>query len=80
MSIVCYYSLKQVEEQSTRVNEALHEVSKPLARYSDDQDLDEYLKKQDRDGDPMLKFLTSKKKGGANSGRSTMSCYDIQKI
>ncbi|OXA50481.1 BUD13 homolog [Folsomia candida] len=62
--------LKQVEEQATRVNEALHEVSKPLARYADDQDLDEYLKKQDRDGDPMLKFLSSKKRGGGhNSGK-----------
>lgn len=51
------------------MNEALHEVSKPLARYADDQDLDEYLKKQDRDGDPMLKFLSSKKRGGGhNSG------------
>ncbi len=54
--------LKQVEDKATRLNEALHEVSKPLARYADDQDLDEYLKHQERDGDPMLKFLTSKKK------------------
>jgi pre-mRNA-splicing factor CWC26 len=61
-----HFSLKQVEQQSTRLNEALHEISKPLARYADDEDLDEYMKNQVRDGDPMLKFLSSKKKPDSN--------------
>jgi len=33
-------------------------MSKPLARYKDDEDLERYLKDQERDGDPMLKFLS----------------------
>lgn len=37
-------------------------MSKPLARYADDKDLDSYLKEQDREGDPMLEYLRNKKK------------------
>jgi len=60
--IILFHRLKQVAEQSERLNEAMHEISKPLARYADDGDLDVYLKNQDRDGDPMLKFLSKKSK------------------
>ena len=35
-------------------------MSKPLARYKDDKDLDEMLKGQDRAGDPMLAFIQKK--------------------
>ena len=40
----------------------LHEMTKPLARYRDDSDLDEMLRNEDREGDPMLAFLQKKKK------------------
>lgn len=32
-------------------------MSKPLARFSDDVDLDNHLKNQYRDGDPMLEYI-----------------------
>lgn len=53
--------MKQVEDYRARLEGDLHEISKPLARYSDDKDLEELLKKQDRDGDPMLNYIRNKK-------------------
>ena len=43
-------------------------MSKPLARYKDDEDLERLLKEREREGDPMLKFLKKKKhkKGDKN--------------
>jgi len=40
----------------------LYEMSKPLARYADDEDLERMLKEREREGDPMLKFLKKKPK------------------
>lgn len=54
--------VKQVEEYKTQLEEAAHEMNKPLARYKDDEDLDDYLKQQERIGDPMLEYMRSKKK------------------
>jgi len=51
-----------VADQAARVDSALHEMSKPLARYKDDDDLDTHLRNQDRDGDPMLKFIKNRAK------------------
>lgn len=42
-------------------------MSKPLARYKDDKDLDEMLKKQEWDGDPMLAYIRKKKKTESGS-------------
>jgi len=36
-------------------------MQKPLARYADDDDLENFLKSKIRDGDPMLKYITNKK-------------------
>ena len=36
-------------------------MSKPVARYQDDKDLDEALKLQERDEDPMLAFIRKTK-------------------
>nr|XP_022903821.1 BUD13 homolog isoform X1 [Onthophagus taurus] len=61
--------LKQVEDYQKKVNEDLHEMSKPLARYADDEDLERYLKEQERAGDPMLEYLRKKRRkddGGGN--------------
>ena len=35
-------------------------MAKPLARYRDDQDLDDMLKEAEREGDPMMAFLKKK--------------------
>ncbi len=40
-----------------------YEMSKPLARYADDKDLDKMLKERTREGDPMMLFLKKSKNG-----------------
>ncbi|CAG9857493.1 unnamed protein product [Phyllotreta striolata] len=54
--------LKQVEDEAARMSEQAREMQKPLARYADDEDLERYLKEQERDGDPMLAYIRKKKK------------------
>lgn len=39
----------------------MKEMQKPLARYIDDQDLDQMLREQEREGDPMAEFIRKKK-------------------
>ncbi|XP_055338269.1 BUD13 homolog [Paramacrobiotus metropolitanus] len=53
--------LAQQEKHDQAVQDALHEMSKPLARYVDDSDRDAFLKAQDREGDPMLEYLSKKR-------------------
>ena len=50
-----------MSQQDQAVAAALQEVAKPLTRYQDDEDLDNMLKEQEREGDPMLAFLKKKK-------------------
>ncbi|CAG9769879.1 unnamed protein product [Ceutorhynchus assimilis] len=54
--------LKQVEDINEKIKSDLHEMSKPLARYADDEDLERHLKEQERDGDPMLAYIRQKRK------------------
>ncbi|CAG9836637.1 unnamed protein product [Diabrotica balteata] len=54
--------LKQVQDESERYAEQQKEMNKPLARYADDEDLERYLKEQEREGDPMLAYIRKKKK------------------
>ncbi|CAG9821844.1 unnamed protein product [Phaedon cochleariae] len=54
--------LKQVQDTNEKNEDMLHEMSKPLARYADDEDLEKFLKEQERDGDPMLAYIRKKKK------------------
>lgn len=54
--------LKQIEDTENRVKEMMHEMSKPLARTADDEDLQGYLKDQERIDDPMLQYMRNKKK------------------
>lgn len=54
--------IKQIEDFKERVAEEKHEQNKPLARYADDADLDDYLKQQFRSGDPMAEYFQSKSK------------------
>lgn len=55
-----YFRIKQIEAYEQKVQEDTHEMSKPLARFSDDVDLDNHLKNQFRDGDPMLEYIRQK--------------------
>ncbi|KAK0161802.1 hypothetical protein PV327_008216 [Microctonus hyperodae] len=52
--------LKQVDDQSEKLQQDLYEMSKPLARYADDKDLDAQLRAVEREGDPMLEYIKQK--------------------
>uniref|UniRef100_A0A1B6DQY3 BUD13 homolog n=1 Tax=Clastoptera arizonana TaxID=38151 RepID=A0A1B6DQY3_9HEMI len=52
--------LKQVEDAAEKLADTIKEMSKPLARYADDKDLDNFLKAQEREGDPMLDYIKRK--------------------
>lgn len=54
--------LKQVDDLKQKIESDLHEMNKPLARYADDEDLEAYLREQEREGDPMLQYIRKKKK------------------
>lgn len=62
--------LAQQDMQQKMVDETVHEMSKPLARYKDDEDLDAMLKEQDREGDPMLAYMKKKKAKENTGGRA----------
>lgn len=49
--------LKQIEEYKERVATETHEMSKPIARFEDDKDLEDYQRQQYRDGDPMAAYF-----------------------
>ncbi|KAI5743647.1 hypothetical protein M8J77_020636 [Diaphorina citri] len=53
--------VKQGEDFQARIANDLHEMSKPLARYRDDEDLERDLKETLRAEDPMLQYVLSKK-------------------
>ncbi|KAK5640575.1 hypothetical protein RI129_011386 [Pyrocoelia pectoralis] len=54
--------LKQVEDYEGKLQDAVNEMNKPFARYADDEDLERYLREQEREGDPMLDYIRKKKK------------------
>ncbi|KAM3968666.1 uncharacterized protein ACR2FA_012635 [Aphomia sociella] len=60
--------MKQIEAQEARVQEFMHEASKPLARHKDDRDLEDRLKQIERDGDPMLQYIREKKRDRGELG------------
>lgn len=62
--------LKQVEEQKQKVEQEIYEMSKPLARYADDEDLEQYLRDQEREGDPMLQYIRKKKRKDAETSEN----------
>lgn len=53
--------LAQCRQQQQNVEDAVKEMQKPLARYIDDQDLDQMLREQEREGDPMADFIRRKR-------------------
>lgn len=54
----------QQQQKEEKLKDALYEVDKPLARYQDDKDLEELLRKQEREDDPMLEYLKNKSSNG----------------
>lgn len=70
--------LKQVDDLQEKIAQDLHEMSKPLARYADDEDLERYLKEQEREGDPMLAYIRKKKKKQAvESGKPSKIMFKL---
>lgn len=59
--------VKQVEDAQKKYENDLHEMQKPLARYANDQDLENLLKSKIRDGDPMLGYIKKNKAFGDES-------------
>lgn len=53
--------------QQQKLEDALHEAQKPLARHCDDEDLDRMLREQEREGDPMAAMLRRKKDRSAKT-------------
>ncbi|XP_043076694.1 BUD13 homolog [Puntigrus tetrazona] len=53
--------LAQEEMQQQNLVDAMREAQKPLARHIDDEDLDQMLREQEREGDPMAAMLRKKK-------------------
>ncbi|RVE44169.1 hypothetical protein evm_011189 [Chilo suppressalis] len=60
--------LKQIEAQEARMQDFMHEASKPLARHKNDRDLENSLKDVLRDGDPMLQYIMDKKRERGDLG------------
>ncbi|XP_063675744.1 BUD13 homolog isoform X2 [Bolinopsis microptera] len=54
--------LVQTKEAAAKKADNQYEMTKPMARYNDDQDLNSLLKQKGRDEDPMNKFMEKKKK------------------
>lgn len=57
----CVNRLAQNQMEQQKLEDALHEAQKPLARHYDDEDLDRMLREQEREGDPMAAMLRRKK-------------------
>ncbi|XP_056295680.1 BUD13 homolog [Pseudoliparis swirei] len=51
----------QGEMHQQKLEDAVHEAQKPLARHRNDEDLDRMLREQQRDGDPMAALIRRKK-------------------
>lgn len=67
--------LKQIEAIEQKVQDFNHEASKPLARYSNDEDLEEMLKQQERAGDPMLQYMRQQKEKKKDPKTLSMPTY-----
>ena len=57
-----FSSVKQTQNKEAILQEQIHEAMKPLARYSDDADLDAMRRQEERAEDPMLAFIQKRKR------------------
>ncbi|XP_072479245.1 BUD13 homolog [Notamacropus eugenii] len=53
--------LAQSQQQQQNMEDAIREMQKPFFRDVSDEDLDQMLREQDREGDPMAKFIKKNK-------------------
>jgi hypothetical protein len=53
--------VQQSKSTKQKVDDDLYEMSKPLARYKNDEDLDKMLRDRERAEDPMLAFMQKQK-------------------
>ncbi|XP_043279459.1 BUD13 homolog isoform X2 [Venturia canescens] len=53
--------LKQVDDQAEKRERDMYEMSKPLARYANDADLDKALREVEREGDPMAEEIRKRR-------------------
>lgn len=66
-------AIVQAEQAKKKLEEDLYEMSKPLARYADDDDLDKFLREQERSEDPMFEYFQRKKmKKEAKEGKGLL--------
>lgn len=63
LSVSLSCSVAQSKMSENKMADDLYEMSKPLARYADDEDLEQMLKEREREGDPMLAFMKKKLSG-----------------
>ncbi|XP_060035993.1 BUD13 homolog [Erinaceus europaeus] len=66
--------LAQTRQQQQNLEDAMKEMQKPLARYIDDEDLDQMLREQEREGDPMANFI-KKNKAKENKNKKVRPRY-----
>lgn len=55
------FRVQQSKSAKEKVDDEIYEMSKPLARYKNDEDLDRMLRDRERAEDPMLAFMQKKK-------------------
>jgi pre-mRNA-splicing factor CWC26 len=72
--------LVQTKQQEERLESDLHEMSKPLARYEDDSDLDKFLREREREDDPMLATIRKNRvKQESKDGNETIKVMPTYK-
>ncbi|XP_043837155.1 BUD13 homolog [Dromiciops gliroides] len=67
--------LAQSRQQQQNVEDAIKEMRKPLARSISDEDLDQMLREQQREGDPMANFI-KKKEAKENKDKKEKPLYN----
>ena len=75
-----YHRVAQTRGAFEKAMDEEYEMSKPLARYADDEDLDKMLKERRRDGDPMLIFMkktTAGKEKDAHTRKGILTCSAV---
>ncbi|UYV82555.1 BUD13 [Cordylochernes scorpioides] len=66
--------MKQSEKQQAQLEDHINEMSKPLARYREDEDLENHLKSKLLSDDPMLAYMM-KKQEKMNMGKKSRPVY-----
>lgn len=62
-----------------KVQDEAYEMSKPLARFADDEDLEKMLKALPREGDPMLLFMKKKTEKAGTTVVKKKGLYLVEK-